>query len=146
MGPVNFDTNTFTSPGLNWTRETLYGRILLMWFCFLISTKWNSTYFGLKFSTGRIYFSALDCCAWVLEFEFGILPLLKHTCGEQGLFTLLAVMRFAGVAPEVNLTEYTSCTLVPSVNKVEVQYKGISGPIKGHASTQKLFKKEFMLS
>ena len=50
-------------------------------------------------------------------FESGILPVLKHACGEQGPATLLAVKRFAGVTPEMNLRECTSYTPLPSANK-----------------------------
>ena len=51
-----------------------------------------------------------------LPFKSSILPLFKHACGEQQL-AKLATKRSAGVAPEVNLGECTSCTPVPSVNK-----------------------------
>ena len=53
---------------------------------------------------------------------------------------MLAVKRLAGVAPEVNLKEHTSCTALPSVNKAvhsgfetqRTKHGSIKGgPVKG---------------
>ena len=52
-----------------------------------------------------------------LPFESVILPLLKHTCGEQQLASILAIKRLAVVVPEVNLGKCTSHMHPPSVNK-----------------------------
>ena len=69
-------------------------------------------------------------------------------CRESHAGHQEAIKRSAGVAPEVNLTEHTSCTPLPSANKTghsgfETQRRhhgGISGPTKGHVST-KIFLK-----
>ena len=53
-------------------------------------------------AAGGRAFSALDCYAGGLPIESDILPLLKHTCGEQQLATMLAINRLAGVTPEMN--------------------------------------------
>ena len=47
--------------------------------------------------------------------ESGILPLLKHACGEA--VGWLATKRSTGVAPEVNLRERISHMPPPSANK-----------------------------
>ena len=63
--------------------------------------------------------SVLDCYMGSLPFEPSILPLLKHTCGEQRLATILAIKRLADVTPEVNLRECISHMPVASVNKAD---------------------------
>ena len=74
--------------------------------------------------------STLDCYMGGLLFTSNILPLLKCTCGEQQLATMLAIKRSAGVAPEMNLGELTSHMSLPCVKKaahsgVEVHQKKI---------------------
>ena len=61
--------------------------------------------------------SALDCYVGGLPFKSGILPLVKHACGEQRATTIQDVKRSADVALGVNLREHTSCMLIPSMNK-----------------------------
>ena len=53
-----------------------------------------------------------------LPIESGILPLLKHVCGEQRL----AIKRSAGVAPEVNLRKHTSNAPPSSANKAGLTF------------------------
>ena len=55
--------------------------------------------------------SALDYYVGGPPFKFGILPLLKHTSPEGRLAAMLAVEKSAGVIPEVNLRELTSCNV-----------------------------------
>ena len=79
--------------------------------------------------------------------ESGILPLLRHACVP----VMLTIKRLAGVTPEMNLGECTSCRSPLSANKAahsgfetpEVQNRGISDPIKGHMSTKE-FKKPYV--
>ena len=76
----------------------------------------------LPVADGRVV-SALDCCTRCFLFECGILPLLKHTCGEQRLAAMLAVKKSAGVTPEVafhckNVLMYIIYMPLPSANKV----------------------------
>ena len=70
---------------------------------------------------------------------------------------MLAVKRTAGVPPEVNVRECTTCMPLPSANKAShfgfetqrispvVQNRGISGPTKGHEPTKFILKKEDVL-
>ena len=67
--------------------------------------------------TGAPVVSTLDWDAGGFPFEFGILTLLKHACGEQQLAAILAVKGWAGVAPDVDLWKHASCTPPSSVNK-----------------------------
>ena len=61
--------------------------------------------------------NALNCYGGGLLFKSGILPMLKHACGEQQVTTILDVKRSAGVALGVNLREHTSRMSIPSVNR-----------------------------
>ena len=58
--------------------------------------------------------STCDCYVGGLPIQLGILPLLKHACGEA---TMLAIKRLAGVALDMNLREHILCMPLPSVNK-----------------------------
>ena len=68
-----------------------------------------------------------------------------YVCGEKWPAPMLAVKRSVGVAPEVNLSEHTSHTPLPSSNKVTVKPRGdvtrtgpkqgYQWPQKGHVST-----------
>ena len=63
---------------------------------------------------------------------------------ENGLATMLAAKRSAGVAPEVNLGECVTDMPPPSANKMstEVQNRGISGPTKRFMSSKFFFFKK----
>ena len=103
---------------------------------------------------GRVV-STFYCYARYLPIKSSILPhtyILKHTCGEKQLATMLAIRRPAGVTPEVSLKEHTSYTPLPSVSKAahsgfETQGRchqksksGVSvSPQKGHVSCEIFF-------
>ena len=81
-------------------------------------------------------------------------PLVKHACGEQRPNAMLAIRRSAGVTPEVNFGEHTSCTPLPSVNKADFETQrrrhqksktGVSvGPLKGMClpNIKKIYKSQ----
>ena len=65
---------------------------------------------------------------------------------ENGSDARLAARRLAGVTPEVNIREHVTFMPQPSANKAaqgtqEVQNRGISGPQKGHMSSNFFFQK-----
>ena len=70
----------------------------------------------VSFTGGQVV-SMLYCYAGGLPLESHILPLLKHAYGEWQLAAMLSVKRLAGVAPDVNLREHTSCIPLPSGKK-----------------------------
>ena len=61
--------------------------------------------------------NTLDCYAGGLPFESGILPLLKHACGQQQLAAMVHVKMVVSATPEVNVRESKSYMTLPSGNK-----------------------------
>ena len=81
--------------------------------------KWSNSVnlFWLEPVAGGWVVSVLDCYARSLVFQSSILTLLKDACGEQWPAAMLAIKRFAGVIPEVNLWEHISHMSQPRANK-----------------------------
>ena len=68
--------------------------------------------------------------------------MLKHACGEQRMTTIQDVKSSAGVVPEINIREYTSCMLIPSVNKAADSSEEMLVVPSKNMSTQNLFFKK----
>ena len=103
---------------------------------------------------GRVV-SASTCQAGGLWFKSGILPLLKHACGESNrllcwLYTLAEVSHQRWISGniyhvylhKVRIRQNPLRFWNPEETSPEVQNRGISGPKNGHVSNKNLKKKQ----
>ena len=92
---------------------------------------------------GRVV-SVSACQAGGLQFESGILPLLKHACGESDqllcwLYTPAKVLHQRWISG--NIYHICLCKVRnPEETSLEVQNRGISGLQNGHVSNKNLKK------
>ena len=102
---------------------------------------------------GRVV-SASTCQAGGLWFKSGILPLLKHTCGESDqllcwLYTLAEVLHQRWISgnvyhvhlSQVRIRQNPLWLWNPEDTSPEVWNRGISGPKNGHVSNKNFKKK-----
>ena len=102
---------------------------------------------------GRVV-STSTCQAGGLWFKSGILPLLKHTCGESDqllcwLYTLAEVSHQRWISGNVNHVHLCQVRIRqnplwlwnPEDTSPEVWNRGISGPKNGHVSNKNFKKK-----